>query len=84
MSLYHATKWGNEGFRESSAAELAPFGFCVTIVEPGMSRTTFGAGNSVLGAPPDERPRTMSPTPFSPARTRHPPPPVPAGGSVRP
>jgi NAD(P)-dependent dehydrogenase (short-subunit alcohol dehydrogenase family) len=51
MSLYHATKWGIEGFWESSAAELAPFGIGVTIVEPGVSRTNFGAGGSVLGAP---------------------------------
>ena len=51
MSLYHATKWGVEGFWESSAADLAPFGIGVTIVEPGMSRTTFGAGGSVLGPP---------------------------------
>ncbi|OLF18117.1 SDR family oxidoreductase [Actinophytocola xanthii] len=49
MSLYHATKWGIEGFWESSAAELAPFGIGVTIVEPGMARTDFGGGNAVLG-----------------------------------
>jgi NAD(P)-dependent dehydrogenase (short-subunit alcohol dehydrogenase family) len=51
MSLYHATKWGIEGFWESSAPELAPFGIGVTIVEPGMSRTNFGTGGSVLGPP---------------------------------
>ncbi|BCL25266.1 SDR family oxidoreductase [Streptomyces aurantiacus] len=51
MSLYHATKWGIEGFWESAAAELAPFGIGVTLVEPGVSRTNFGAGGSVLGAP---------------------------------
>ncbi|GGP56536.1 SDR family oxidoreductase [Saccharothrix coeruleofusca] len=51
MSLYHATKWGIEGFWESAAAELAPFGIDVTIVEPGVSRTNFGAGGSVLGPP---------------------------------
>ncbi|WP_250006615.1 SDR family oxidoreductase [Actinoplanes sp. M2I2] len=49
MSLYHATKWGVEGFWESSAAELAPFGIGVTIVEPGVSRTNFGGGSAVLG-----------------------------------
>lgn len=51
MSLYHATKWGIEGFWESAAPELAPFGIGVTIVEPGMARTNFGSGGSVLGAP---------------------------------
>ncbi|MFI5680015.1 SDR family oxidoreductase [Streptomyces cellulosae] len=50
MSLYHATKWGIEGFWESAAAELAPFGIGVTVVEPGVSRTNFAAGGSVLGA----------------------------------
>jgi NAD(P)-dependent dehydrogenase (short-subunit alcohol dehydrogenase family) len=50
MSLYHATKWGIEGFWESSAPELAPFGIGVTIVEPGVSRTNFGGG-AELGAP---------------------------------
>jgi NAD(P)-dependent dehydrogenase (short-subunit alcohol dehydrogenase family) len=50
MSLYHATKWGIEGFWESSAPELAPFGISVTIVEPGVARTNFGGG-AVLGTP---------------------------------
>jgi NAD(P)-dependent dehydrogenase (short-subunit alcohol dehydrogenase family) len=54
MSLYHATKWGIEGFWESCAAELAPFGIDVTIVEPGVSRTNFGAGSADLGAPMPE------------------------------
>lgn len=51
MSLYHATKWGIEGFWESAAPELAPFGIGVTIVEPGTARTNFGTGGSVLGPP---------------------------------
>ena len=34
-SMYHATKWGIEGFAESVAQEVAPFGIGVTIVEPG-------------------------------------------------
>ncbi|ACU38869.1 SDR family oxidoreductase [Actinosynnema mirum] len=51
MSLYHATKWGVEGFWESTAPELAPFGIGVTIVEPGMARTNFGGGGAVFGAP---------------------------------
>lgn len=42
ISVYHATKWGLEGFSESLAAELAPFGIHVTIVEPGTIRTAFG------------------------------------------
>jgi NAD(P)-dependent dehydrogenase (short-subunit alcohol dehydrogenase family) len=41
-SLYNATKWGIEGFCEAVAAEVAPFGIGVTIVEPGGARTGFG------------------------------------------
>ncbi|WP_440901463.1 SDR family oxidoreductase, partial [Actinosynnema sp.] len=51
MSLYHATKWGIEGFWESTASDLAPFGIGVTIVEPGLARTNFGGGSAVFGAP---------------------------------
>ncbi|WP_237048442.1 SDR family oxidoreductase [Lentzea guizhouensis] len=51
MSLYHATKWGIEGFWESAAAELAPFGIGVTLVEPGVARTDFGTGAAVFGPP---------------------------------
>jgi NAD(P)-dependent dehydrogenase (short-subunit alcohol dehydrogenase family) len=41
FSLYHATKWGIEGFYESLAAEVEPFGIRTTLVEPGMIRSTF-------------------------------------------
>ncbi len=44
FSLYHATKWGIEGFVEAVAQEVAPFGIAFTIVEPGPTRTNFGAG----------------------------------------
>jgi NAD(P)-dependent dehydrogenase (short-subunit alcohol dehydrogenase family) len=45
-SLYHATKWGIEGFAESVAQEVAPFGIGVTIVEPGGARTEFRYGGA--------------------------------------
>lgn len=44
FSLYHATKWGIEGFVESVAQEVAPFGIRFTLVEPGPTATGFGAG----------------------------------------
>ncbi|MFG2043829.1 SDR family oxidoreductase [Dactylosporangium sp. NPDC048998] len=47
-SLYHATKWGVEGFADALAGEVAPFGIGVTIVEPGGARTNFRYGGSVL------------------------------------
>ena len=49
-SLYHATKWGVEGFADALAGEVAPFGIGVTIVEPGGARTNFRYGGSVLAS----------------------------------
>lgn len=40
-SMYHATKFGIEGFCESVAQEVASFGIRFTIVEPGGARTDF-------------------------------------------
>ena len=40
-SLYCAAKFAVEGFSESIAREVAPFGIHVTIVEPGFFRTGF-------------------------------------------
>lgn len=40
-SLYCAAKFALEGFSESLAKEVAPFGLFVTIVEPGPFRTEF-------------------------------------------
>lgn len=47
FSLYHATKWGIEGFIESVAQEVASFGIEFIIAEPGPTGTNFGA-NLVL------------------------------------
>lgn len=44
FSLYHATKWGIEGFVESVAQEVAPFGIDFLIVEPGPTGTNFVDG----------------------------------------
>lgn len=41
-SIYHAAKWGLEGFTESVAQEVAQFGVHCTIIEPGAIRTGFG------------------------------------------
>ncbi|MGO1070700.1 SDR family oxidoreductase [Lysobacter sp. CA199] len=49
-SLYHASKWGMEGFFDSMAQELAPFGIGVTIVEPGGARTQFRSGSAQIGS----------------------------------
>jgi NAD(P)-dependent dehydrogenase (short-subunit alcohol dehydrogenase family) len=44
FSVYHATKWGIEGFVEAVAREVGPFGIDFVIAEPGPTRTNFGAG----------------------------------------
>lgn len=52
-SMYHASKWGVEGFFESVIAEVAPFGVGITMVEPGIIRTTFGANLSISPGMPE-------------------------------
>jgi NAD(P)-dependent dehydrogenase (short-subunit alcohol dehydrogenase family) len=46
-SVYHATKWGLEGWSESLAYELAPFGIRVRTIAPGGIATDF-AGRSLV------------------------------------
>jgi len=48
-SLYHASKWGLEGFLDSMAQELAAFKIGVTIIEPGSARTNFRSNGAQLG-----------------------------------
>ena len=45
-SMYHATKFGIEGFCEAVAQEVAKFNIGVTIVEPGGARTEFRYGSA--------------------------------------
>ena len=47
-SMYHATKWGIEGFVEAVAQEVAGFGIGMTIVEPGGARTEFRYGSAQI------------------------------------
>jgi NAD(P)-dependent dehydrogenase (short-subunit alcohol dehydrogenase family) len=49
--IYHASKWGLEGFSESLRQEVAPFGIKVLIVEPSGFRTDW-AGSSMDRAEP--------------------------------
>jgi NAD(P)-dependent dehydrogenase (short-subunit alcohol dehydrogenase family) len=43
FSLYHASKWGIEGFVEAVAKEAAPFEIDFILAEPGPTVTNFGA-----------------------------------------
>lgn len=49
--MYAATKFALEGISEALAAELAPLGVRVTIVEPGGFRTDFLDGSSLHAEP---------------------------------
>jgi NAD(P)-dependent dehydrogenase (short-subunit alcohol dehydrogenase family) len=51
MGIYHASKWAIEGFTQSLAAELAPLGIAVTLVEPFMFPTNFGSSSAVRAEP---------------------------------
>lgn len=51
LGLYNASKWALEGFSQALAAELAPFGVAVTIIEPTAYGTDW-AGPSAVHADP--------------------------------
>lgn len=53
FSLYHASKWGIEGFVEAVAQEMAGFGIDFMLVEPGPTDTHFGAGIDYAQARPE-------------------------------
>jgi NAD(P)-dependent dehydrogenase (short-subunit alcohol dehydrogenase family) len=65
-SLYHASKWGLEGFFDALAGEIAPFDIGVTIIEPGGARTGF---RSTAGACMGEEPEAYKATPVGMIRT---------------
>jgi NAD(P)-dependent dehydrogenase (short-subunit alcohol dehydrogenase family) len=53
FGYYHASKWSIEGFCETAAQEIAPFGISLTIVEPGATPTGFGGALDTAPAMPD-------------------------------
>lgn len=76
FSLYHATKWGIEGFFDALGAEVEPFGIRTTLVAPGIVRTGFfDAATRVpfsapyRGGPADQTPTTSDEMPVDPGRT---------------
>lgn len=48
FGIYNATKFAVEGISEALAAEAAPLGIKVTVVEPGPFRTEFLAGSLAM------------------------------------
>jgi NAD(P)-dependent dehydrogenase (short-subunit alcohol dehydrogenase family) len=96
FSMYHATKWGIEGFYESLAAEVEPFGIRTTLVEPGMIRSTFYEAAARVpvsppyrGTPADRAPTAWSRLPWPPGwpgsrrSGSRPPPPTSTAGRRR-
>ncbi|WP_031364503.1 SDR family oxidoreductase [Caballeronia sordidicola] len=63
-SLYHASKWGIEGFIDAVGQEVAVFNIGCTLVEPGGARTNFRYQSSRLSPKLDAYET-------SPARTVH-------------
>jgi NAD(P)-dependent dehydrogenase (short-subunit alcohol dehydrogenase family) len=51
LGIYHASKWGLEGFSQALAQEVGDFGIHVTLVEPGGFSTDW-AGSSARRAEP--------------------------------
>jgi NAD(P)-dependent dehydrogenase (short-subunit alcohol dehydrogenase family) len=51
-SLYHAVKWGLEGWTEGMSYELAAFGIGIKTVAPGFIRTDFGSNAEITTAEP--------------------------------
>jgi NAD(P)-dependent dehydrogenase (short-subunit alcohol dehydrogenase family) len=50
VGVYNASKWGLEGFSEALAAEVAPHGIKVTLVEPGPYATDWAGSSGVHAA----------------------------------
>lgn len=48
QTLYHASKWGIEGFSESLQYELTQFGIRVKVIEPGVINTDFYRGSKTI------------------------------------
>lgn len=51
IGLYHASKWGLEGFSEALSQEAASFGVKVTMIEPGGFATDWGGSSAKHASP---------------------------------
>jgi NAD(P)-dependent dehydrogenase (short-subunit alcohol dehydrogenase family) len=51
--MYHASKWGLEGFSQALAREVADFGIKVTLIEPGGFSTDWGGSSAKHASPLD-------------------------------
>ena len=51
VGLYHASKWGLEGFSQALSAEVSEFGIKVTLVEPAGYATDWGGRSAIRATP---------------------------------
>ncbi|WKG04539.1 SDR family oxidoreductase [Mycolicibacterium sp. HK-90] len=51
LGAYHASKWALEGLSQSLAAEVAPFGVHVTLIEPGGFSTDWSGPSAKRATP---------------------------------
>jgi NAD(P)-dependent dehydrogenase (short-subunit alcohol dehydrogenase family) len=51
IGLYNASKWALEGFSQSMAAEVAPLGIKVTLIEPAGYATDWGGASAKHAKP---------------------------------
>ena len=65
FSLYHAAKWGIEGFVEAVSQEVAPFNIEFTIIEPGPTATDLWQNASVRHRPQLRSTRTRQSARFA-------------------
>ncbi|NWE77378.1 SDR family oxidoreductase [Pseudomonas yamanorum] len=59
-SLYHASKWGIEGFVDALGEEVACFNIGCTLIEPGSARTDFRYRSAQLAARLEDYDRSPS------------------------
>ncbi|GAA2674331.1 MULTISPECIES: SDR family oxidoreductase [Actinosynnema] len=78
FAIYHATKWGLEGYFEALAREVEPFGVRTVLVEPGMVRTSFydaatrvPVSEPYRGGPADQEPVPVERMPGSQSGVAH-------------
>ena len=51
VGLYHASKWGLEGFSQALAQEVKSFGINLTLIEPGGFATDWAGASAKVSAP---------------------------------
>ena len=51
VGIYHASKWALEGFSQSLAQEVEPFGIHVTLIEPGGFSTDWAGASAKRSTP---------------------------------